>query len=117
LTPNLLTVPFATVADFIHYDRTYHRLQFYAESRIISLNDVVRMLFRDDETPPGIVEHGASITAGAGISRWRPVCGDFPTKRDADQFWTIWNRLDGVLPVPPPGRVLRVISGGRPDDS
>jgi hypothetical protein len=38
-------------------------------------------------------------------------------QRDADQFRTIWNRPDGVLPVPPPGRVLRVISGGRPDDS
>jgi hypothetical protein len=36
---------------------------------------------------------------------------------DADQVRSIWNRLDGVLPVPPPGRVLRVISGGRPDDS
>jgi hypothetical protein len=70
---------FATVVDFIHYDGNYHRLQFYAESRIISLNDVARMLFRDDETPPGMVEYGASITAGAGISRWRPVCGDFPT--------------------------------------
>jgi hypothetical protein len=36
---------------------------------------------------------------------------------DADQVRLIWNRLDGVLPVPPPGRVLWVISGGRPDDS
>ena len=108
---------FATVVDFIHYDGNYHRLQFYAESPIISLNDVVRMLFRDDETPPDMVEHGALITAGAGISRWRPVRGGFSDQRDADQFRTIWNRLDGVLPVPPPGRVLRVISGGRRDDS
>ena len=36
---------------------------------------------------------------------------------DADQFRSIWSRLDGVLPVPLLVRVLRVISGGCPDDS
>ena len=36
---------------------------------------------------------------------------------DADQVRLIWNRLDGVLPVPPSGPILRVISGGYPDDS
>jgi hypothetical protein len=36
---------------------------------------------------------------------------------DADQVRSIWNRLDGVLPVPPSGPILRVISGGCPDDS
>ena len=36
---------------------------------------------------------------------------------DADQVRSIWNRLNGVLPVPPPGPILRVISRGCPDDS
>jgi hypothetical protein len=36
---------------------------------------------------------------------------------DADQFWSIWNRLDGVLPVPWLVRVLRMISRGWLDDS
>ena len=36
---------------------------------------------------------------------------------DTDQVWSIWNRLNGVLPVPPFSSILRVISGGCPDDS
>ena len=36
---------------------------------------------------------------------------------DVDQVRLIWNRLNGVLPVPLPGPILRVISGGYPDDS
>jgi hypothetical protein len=36
---------------------------------------------------------------------------------DADQVRLIRSRLDGVLPVPPSGPILRVISGGCPDDS
>jgi hypothetical protein len=36
---------------------------------------------------------------------------------DADQVRLIRSRLDGVLPVPPFGPILRVISGGCPDDS
>jgi len=36
---------------------------------------------------------------------------------DADQVRSIRSRLDGVLPVPPFDPILRVISGGCPDDS
>lgn len=36
---------------------------------------------------------------------------------DADQVRLIRSRLDGVLPVRQSGPILRVISGGCPDDS
>lgn len=102
----------ALSSDFLSYLRAFRRLRFYVESRIISLNDVVRMLFRDGETPPGVVEQWCIDHCRGRYQQVEAGLWGFSDQRDADRFRTAWTRRDA--PVSPP--VLRVIDGDRSDD-
>ena len=104
----------ALADDFLSYLRSYRRLRYYVESHVTSLNDVVRMMFSDDGTPPGRVEQWCIDHCRGRYQQVETDLWGFSDPGDADRFRMVWYRPDE--PMPPPSRTLRVISGGLSGD-